>query len=64
MNDQRDDDRRSKGGRPRAAEAGSSISAWIPARLHDRAIKVARQHDTSVSSIVRRALAQTLRDKP
>jgi hypothetical protein len=31
--------------------------------LHDRACKVAERHGVSVSSIVRRALADTLRDR-
>jgi hypothetical protein len=51
----------SKGGRPRAAAPASSVSAWIPFEHHDRLIEIARRERRSVSSIVRAAVLERLR---
>lgn len=44
-------------GRPRAPEPGSTISAWIPAKYHDRLIRIANEKDISVSAVVRTVIA-------
>lgn len=51
---------RKKPGRPRATEAKTSVSAWIPAREHDRLIRLANQREQSVSETVRQLLRQRL----
>jgi hypothetical protein len=44
---------KNRGGRPRAKEAGSSVSAWVPTSAHDRLIQVAKAQDKSVSEVVK-----------
>lgn len=51
---------RRKGGRPRSDEPKTSVSTWIPAREHDRLIRLANQRDQSVSQTVRQLLLQRL----
>ena len=47
-----------KGGRPRVIkEETSSVTAWVSARHHERLSSLARRHDVSVSSLVRRAVS-------
>jgi hypothetical protein len=53
---------RRKGGRPRSGEPKTSVSTWIPAREHDRLIRLAHQRDQSVSQTVRQLLLQRLAD--
>lgn len=52
---------RHRRGRPRSAEPKSSVSTWIPARDHDRLIRMASERDQSVSETVRRLLQWRLR---
>jgi len=47
---------RRAGGRPRADEPGSTISAWLRESEHDRLIKIAKRNEQSVSSLVRQLL--------
>jgi len=42
-----------RGGRPPAPEPGSRISSWVPAKDHDRLIRLARARGVSVSSVIR-----------
>lgn len=44
-------------GRPRAPEPRACVSTWLPSTQHDRLIAIARQRGTSVSSVVRGAVA-------
>jgi hypothetical protein len=50
------DDPPGKRGRPRVAEPGSSVSTWLRQGEHDELIRLAQQHDTTVSSLVRQLL--------
>lgn len=52
-----------KRGRPRVPEPRSSVSAWLPARVHDRLIAVAHRQDVSVSALVRKLIIFTLDDR-
>lgn len=52
-----DADRKSRG-RPVAEVPKSSISAWIPTRLHDRLVQLAERRGESVSSTVRELIEQ------
>jgi len=45
------------GGRPRAIDPGSRLSAWVRERDHDRLVRIAKRNDQSVSSLVRQLLA-------
>jgi|SoimicMinimDraft_17_1059745.scaffolds.fasta_scaffold78703_2 hypothetical protein len=45
-----------KRGRPPVAEPGSSVSTWLRQGEHDELIRLAQQHDTTVSSLVRQWL--------
>jgi predicted HicB family RNase H-like nuclease len=50
-------------GRPagtKSAEPGSSLSAWVPESLHDKAIKVAAAREISLSELIRDALTITI----
>jgi hypothetical protein len=51
-------------GRPRGSrvrEPRSSVSTWLPARHHDRLIRMANRRGASVSATVRDVLILTLR---
>jgi len=48
-------------GRPRVAESGSNVSAWIKTSHHDKLIAIAKKHDISVSRVVAALIARTLR---
>jgi hypothetical protein len=50
-----------KRGRPRVEEPRSSVSTWVPSRLHDTLIDLAKKHDVSVSSMVRTMLVMQIR---
>jgi hypothetical protein len=50
------DDPPGKRGRPRVAEAGSSVSTWVKQSEHDALIRLAEQRETTVSSLVRQLL--------
>lgn len=50
-------------GRPRALEAGSSVSTWLTVADHDRLIKLAETRGESVSMTVK-LLLQTQWSKP
>ena len=52
-----------KRGRPRIIKDASSVTAWVPARHHDRLSSIARRHDVSVSTLVRRAIFIFLNDE-
>lgn len=43
-------------GRPRVEEPRSTVSTWLPARTHDQLIRLARQHEQSISATVRQLL--------
>jgi hypothetical protein len=47
-------------GRPRVAERGAVISAYVPARQADEIIELARMRDQSVSAVVRDLLRRQL----
>lgn len=49
-----------KRGRPRAQEPRSSVSTWLPARHHDRLIRLANRRGESVSATVREVIILTL----
>ncbi len=49
-----------KGGRPRAAEPGSTVSIWIPASYHDRWIRLAKLYDVSVSEFGKKAMMRVI----
>lgn len=51
---------RRRPGRPRSEEPKTSVSTWIPAREHDRLIRLANQREQSVSETVRQLLRQRL----
>jgi hypothetical protein len=50
------DDPPRKPGRPPVAEPGSSVSTWLRQSEHDRLIRLAHEHETTVSSLVRQLL--------
>ena len=43
-------------GSTRAPESGTTLNAWIPASQHDHLVRLARERDVSVSSVVRQIL--------
>lgn len=54
---------RRRRGRPvgsKAPEPGSSLSAWVPVSLHDKAIEVAKQNDLSLSKLICEALKMAI----
>jgi hypothetical protein len=54
-----DDDPRApakKGGRPRVAEPGVSVSAWLRPADYDKIAKAAKAHDVTISALVRSLL--------
>jgi predicted HicB family RNase H-like nuclease len=55
-----DQPERRKPGRPRADEPRTSVSSWIPARDHDRLIRLANQREVSVSTLVSQMLSARL----
>lgn len=48
-------------GRPRAEEPGSSVTTWLRQSEHDRLIKMANKHETTISALVRSLLILKLR---
>jgi len=48
-------------GRPRAEEPGTSVSTWLRPAEHDKLIRLANKHETSISSLVRQLLILKLR---
>jgi len=48
-------------GRPRVTEPGSCVSTWVRQTDHDRLIQLAKKYDLTVSQVVARLLARTLR---
>jgi hypothetical protein len=50
-------------GRPRADEAKSSVSAWIPTEHHDELVKLATHNGISVSQFVGRLVAGYIRQR-
>jgi len=48
-------------GRPRATEPGSCVSTWVRQSDHDALIRLAKKYDLTVSQVVARLLARTLR---
>ena len=52
-----------KRGRPRIIkDSAASVTTWISTRHHERLSSIARRHDRSVSSVVRRAIFLFLKD--
>jgi predicted DNA-binding ribbon-helix-helix protein len=51
-------------GRPRGTVPGSAVTTWVPTEFHDKLSEIARRHDVSVSSLVRKVLSQALYKKP
>ena len=43
-------------GRPRVTEPRSTVSTWVPASAHDRLIQLAKEHEVSVSEMVKSLL--------
>jgi hypothetical protein len=54
-------DDRPKRGRPRVNEPGASVSTWVRAGEYDRLVRLAREQDTTVSSLVRSFLKLKLK---
>lgn len=52
-----------KRGRPRATEAGSRLSIWVPVSLHDRLARLALRNDTSVSREAAALLKRFIQDE-
>jgi hypothetical protein len=52
-----------KVGRPRV-EPGGPVTTWLPTRLHDQLIAVARRRDESVSACLRRLVESSIAKKP
>jgi hypothetical protein len=48
-------------GRPRVDEPGTSVSTWLRPSEHDRLIRLANKHETTVSALVRQLLLLKLR---
>jgi hypothetical protein len=48
-------------GRPRVPESRSTVSTWLPNRLHDRLIAEAHAQTKSVSATVRALIVRGLR---
>jgi len=48
-------------GRPRNPQPSNSVSTWLPANAHDKLIQMAKQQETSISSLVRSLLILKLR---
>lgn len=42
-----------RGGRPRAPEPRSSVSTWLPVSKHDQLVRLAKQREVSVSTLVK-----------
>ena len=42
-----------KGGRPRAADPGVTVSAWIPGSQYDQLVQLAKLRRQSVSTLVK-----------
>lgn len=42
-----------KPGRPKNAEPGSRVTAWVPAREHDALVALAKARDQSISAVIR-----------
>ena len=56
---------RNRRGRPRAREAMTSVSAWIPVEAHDRLIRYANARELSISAALGRLIARgTKIDEP
>jgi hypothetical protein len=47
-------------GRPPVEEKGTSVSTWLRPSEHDKLIKLAHKHETSISSLVRQLLTLRL----
>lgn len=43
-------------GRPRVEEPRATVSTWVPASAHDRLIQLAKEHEVSVSAMVKSLL--------
>lgn len=50
-----------RNGRPPAPEPRSTVCTWVPSRLHDKLIDLAKQHNVSVSTMVRTMLLTQIR---
>lgn len=48
-------------GRPRAEEPGSAVTTWLRQSEHDKLIRLANKHETTISSLVRSLLILKLR---
>jgi hypothetical protein len=44
-------------GRPRNLEQKSTVSVWLPAKAHDRLIRLAKEQEQSISATVRQLLS-------
>jgi predicted HicB family RNase H-like nuclease len=49
-------------GRPRSREPNNTVCSWVPARVHDRLIRIANAREMSVSEYVRRVIIFALKD--
>jgi hypothetical protein len=47
-------------GRPRKDAPLSPVTAWVPPAVHDRLLRLAKQHDQSVSGVLRTVLVLKL----
>lgn len=45
-------------GRPKNDDPGATVCTWLPSREHDKLIRLANKHETSVSAIVRLLIRQ------
>lgn len=42
-----------RGGRPRAADPGTTVTTWVRSADYDRLLRLAKARDQSISSLVR-----------
>jgi hypothetical protein len=56
MTTKKPDDLHIKRGRPRLQEPGTSVSTWLRPGEHDKLIKLAKDNEQSISSLVRSLL--------
>lgn len=52
---------RRRRGRPRTSEPHSTVSVWVPTRLHDQLIKLANEQEKTVSQLVKSLLMLRLK---
>jgi hypothetical protein len=54
-------DEKPKGGRPRAEVPGARVSTWVRSPDYDKLLALAKQHETTISGVVRDLLKLKLK---